>query len=132
MTPQEIFDTVAKHLFEQGKRSVDRHFCRYHNEDGLKCAVGVLITVDNYFPEMDSGNKTIKTLVDHHDDKFPDWIKNNLGLLQALQSVHDKQYNWETDDNMYNALVSVASAYDVSPDILETLEFKEEENEDEK
>lgn len=129
MKPQEIFNTVAKHLFDQGKRSTDKQFCRYHNEDGLKCAVGVLIEDDVYFPEMDSGNKTIKTLVDHHPDKFPDWVKENLGLLQSLQSVHDKQHNWETEDNMINALIEVASVYEVSPDVLDDLQFKEEETE---
>ena len=56
-------------------------------------------------------------------------MKDNLGLIQALQSVHDKQHNWETTDNMYNALVEVASAYEVSPDILDVLDFEEEEEE---
>jgi|694.fasta_scaffold25162_3 hypothetical protein len=127
MKPQEIFNTVAKHLFKQGKRSVDERFCRYHNNDGLKCAVGILVSEEEYFPEMDMGNKTIKTLLQHHEDKFPTWMKENLGLVQALQSVHDKQNNWESSDNMYNALVEVASAYDVSPDILEEIDFEEEE-----
>jgi hypothetical protein len=125
MKAQEIFDTVATHLFKQGKRSTDQSRCRYHGENGLKCAVGVLVSDDVYFPEMDEGNKTIKSLVEQNEDKFPDWFKDNLGLLQTLQSVHDKQRNWESSDLMHNALVDVASAHDVNPDILQTLDFED-------
>jgi len=128
MKAQEIFDRVAVHLFQQGKRSTDKFHCRYYNNDGLKCAVGALIPEEIYFSEMDIGNKTIKSLVEVHDEKFPDWVKNNLGLLQALQSVHDKQRNWESSDLMHDALVDVASAYDVSPDILEKLKFERDED----
>lgn len=127
MKAQEIFDIVATHLFKQGRRSTDHQRCRYHGENGLKCAVGVLVADDVYFSEMDEGNKTIKSLVEQHGDKFPNWFRDNLGLLQTLQSVHDKQRNWESTDLMYNALVEVASMYEVSPDILDTLDFEEEE-----
>lgn len=130
MKPQQIFDAVATHLFKQGKRSTDDHRCRYYGDNGLKCAVGAVIPEDVYFPEMDEGNKTIKTLVDQNEDKFPDWVKNNLGLLQTLQSVHDKQRNWESSDLMHNALVEVASAYDVSPDVLEKLDFEGNEDDE--
>lgn len=131
MKAQDIFDTVAVHLFNQGTRSVDNKYCRYHNDDGLKCSIGVLITADNYFPEIDMGNKSIKSLIHEYDDRFPDWMKENLGLLLALQSVHDKNHNWESSDNMFNALVDVASEFDLSPSILDNLDFKEEKNENE-
>jgi hypothetical protein len=130
MKAQEIFDTVAVHLFDQGQRSVDKRFCRYHNDAGLKCAVGILIPEEEYFPEMDQGNKTIKNLIELYPDKFPDWMSENLGLIQGLQSVHDKQENWKSSDNMHDALVEIASIYEVNPDILEELNFEEEEDED--
>lgn len=130
MKAQEIFDTVAVHLFDQGQRSVDKHFCRYRNNDGLKCAAGVLIPEEDYFPEMDQGNKTIKNLIELYPDRFPDWMSENLGLIQGLQSVHDKQENWKSSDNMHDALVEIASIYEVNPDILEELNFEEEEDED--
>ena len=130
MKAQEIFDTVAVHLFDQGKRSVDKHFCRYRNDIGLKCAVGILISEEDYFPEMDKGNKTIKGLIELYPNKFPEWMSENLGLIQALQSVHDKQENWKSSDNMHDALVEIASIYEVNPDILEELNFEKEDNED--
>lgn len=130
MKAQEIFDTVAVHLFDQGQRSVDNRFCRYHNDTGLKCAVGILVPEEEYFSEMDQGNKTIKNLIELYPDKFPDWMSENLGLIQGLQSVHDKQENWKSSDNMHDALVEIASIYEVNPDILEELNFEEEEDED--
>lgn len=113
MTPQEIFYKVAKHLFDQGKRSVDNSYCRYHGEDGLKCSIGVLVPEEDYFPEMDQGNKTIKSLVQAHTDKFPEWMGENLGLLCELQSAHDKQYNWENSNTMLKVLTSIAEAYNI-------------------
>jgi hypothetical protein len=57
-------------------------------------------------------------------------MSENLGLIQGLQSVHDKQENWKSSDNMHDALVEIASIYEVNPDILEELNFEEEEYED--
>jgi len=133
MTPQQIYDKVVAHLSTQGKRSVDDRYCRYHSEDGLMCAVGVLIDKDDYFPEIDQGNKTIKGLVQQYEDKFPEWMSENLGLLSELQSVHDRQYLWEDGQKMLDTLTDVAEAYNVSPAILNKLEFdfkKEEPNND--
>lgn len=48
LTDQEIFDTVARHLLSQGKRSTEFGFCTYRSEDGLKCAVGCLIADEFY------------------------------------------------------------------------------------
>jgi hypothetical protein len=133
MTPQEIFDTVSDHLFKQGKRSSDNQYCRYHGEDGLKCSVGILVPEEDYFPEMDQGNKTIKTLINTYEDKFPEWMKENLGLLCELQSIHDKQYHWENSKKMLDALTATALAYDIDPGKLDGIykEFETTKTEEE-
>lgn len=131
MTPQEIFDKVVSHLSNQGQRSVDDKYCRYHSEDGLMCAVGVLVDANTYFPEMDQGNKTIKSLIQEYEDKFPEWMSENLGLLSELQSVHDRQYLWENGQKMLDTLTDVAEAYGVSPAILNNLEFEFNSNKEE-
>jgi len=135
MKPQEIFDKVVTHLINQGKRSMDDKYCRYHSDDGLMCAVGVLIPKESYFPEIDKGNKTIKSLVNEYEDRFPEWMSENLGLLCELQSVHDRQYLWENGKKMLDTLTSVAESYGISPAILDKLDFdfepvKEEESTD--
>lgn len=48
MTNQEIFEKVAKHLLDQGRRSTlatptgDEGACAYRGTGGAKCAVGCL------------------------------------------------------------------------------------------
>lgn len=46
---QEVFTTVSKHLLAQGVacRNEDDD-CMYRNEEGLKCAVGCLISDEAY------------------------------------------------------------------------------------
>lgn len=55
MTPQEIFEKVSRHLLTQNKRSMlvvpgdsTDHGCAYRGQDGLRCAVGCLITDEVY------------------------------------------------------------------------------------
>lgn len=127
MTPQEIFDTVSYHLFKQGKRAVDSHFCRYFNKiDGLKCAVGILIPDNVYFSEIDQGNQTIRNLINKYKNKFPDWMIENVALISELQSVHDKQFNWEKSANMLKALKDVADRYKLSTLKLDNLSFNQQ------
>jgi hypothetical protein len=132
MTPQEIFDVVSEHLFNQGKRSVDKFHCRYRNDDGLRCAVGVLIPDTYYLPEYDIGNQTIKSLLSVHSTQFPDWMHDNVELLSHLQTVHDRGHNWNNSNNMIKALTEVAEYYNLSPLKLENFkkdfEVKDEEN----
>lgn len=132
MTPQEIFDRVVEHLYKQGNRSTDTRLCRYHNEDGTKCAIGVLIPEDIYFEEIDQNNRSIKYLLAQYKDKFPEWMHENVALLSELQSVHDKQHNWSSVENMVKALYSVAQYHNLNSDIIGKNEFypvvdKEEE-----
>jgi hypothetical protein len=124
MKPQEIFDTVSKHLFDQGKRSLDNIHCRYYADDGLKCAVGILIPEDQYFEDMDKGNKSIKRLLLEYADKFPKWMHENVELLCDLQNAHDKWYNWEHQDIMEKSLEDIAKNHKLSAKKLET--FKKE------
>ncbi len=131
MTPQEIYDKVVSHLATQGKRSVDDKYCRYHGDDGSMCAVGVLIPKEDYFPEIDQGNRSIKNLIQQYTDKFPEWMSENLGLLSELQSVHDRQYLWQNGRKMLDTLTDVAEAYGVSPAILNNLNFDFEQEKEE-
>jgi hypothetical protein len=49
MSKREIFERVKAHLLEQGVQSVDdRGNCRYRGINGTACAVGCLISDENY------------------------------------------------------------------------------------
>lgn len=123
MQAQEIFDTVATHLFKQGRRATNwemPHMCSYRGAGGSKCAVGVLIPDDVYDPMMEG--RTIIGLVDSGSG-LPDWMSENKTLLSWLQDVHDVESNWKSSDTMKAALRQAAGANSVKADVLNGLSF---------
>jgi hypothetical protein len=121
---QEIFDTVASHLFEQGKRATDHdgRSCAYRGLDGTSCAVGCLIPDELYDTSIEfatymsfsfratPARQAIFEALGGHD---------TYELLKALQSAHDEPVNWESEVNMRATLSAIASRFDLNPYILE-------------
>lgn len=54
---QQTFNTVSAHLLNQNERSLadyrSKQGCAYRGENGLKCAVGALITDEFYLPKLE-------------------------------------------------------------------------------
>jgi hypothetical protein len=83
-TLQEVFDQVATHLLTQGKQALDGDRCLYRAPDGTKCAIGCLISDEEYKPEIEG--HSIRDLADLF------LLHANLqvfDLLKALQRIHD-------------------------------------------
>lgn len=83
-TEQEVFDQVARHLLEQGCRSIEDGLCAYRTRWGHKCAAGCLIADDEYNPEynyMAWMSMVARGLA-------PDV---HLDLIQRLQNIHDER-----------------------------------------
>lgn len=119
LTKQKAFDIVAKHLFEQGQPSIDTSgaTCMYRAPGGFKCAIGVLIPDDEYRSEFETRSvRDILPLV-------PSIKHLNVGLLDALQIVHDFSDGWRSSENMKIELRDVARIYRVKADILNDLSF---------
>lgn len=116
MDDQEIFDTVAEHLFRQGTRSyaMDRG-CLYRGPDGTKCAVGCLIQDDDYTPNME--NKSVYAL--EEDGLLPKYLMKNIRLLSSLQMVHDTD-GWGNRDEMRQALEEVAGMFNLDASKIAT------------
>lgn len=126
MTPQEIFNTVAKHLFAQGKRSRSEigdnlDICVYRAPDGSKCAVGVLIPDACYDPQFEGNN--VIALLNQFNDVLPRWMDANMSLLSALQDVHDTPENWCSEDRLKDAFRRCADYYSLDSSILAELSF---------
>lgn len=93
MTEQEAFDIVVKHLFGQKRPSMTREFrklwapvCAYRGEKGRKCAIGVLVSDEEYSPELE--NNGVRTL--DLDDTLPPSLRGfAIEFLEALQAIHD-------------------------------------------
>lgn len=93
MTPQEVFDKVAKHLLTQKAKSMgeDEDTCMYRGANGLKCAVGILIEDDEYSPRMEMGVLTLLSGSDHVPcpASVYERLMPHTSLLSSLQQVHD-------------------------------------------
>lgn len=84
-TKQETFDTVVAHLRSQGAKSAseDGRSCLYRGPNGLKCAVGALISDDDYSADMESWPANWSNVADVIRDT------HDIGLCCDLQTVHD-------------------------------------------
>jgi hypothetical protein len=122
MNKQEIFDTVAKHLFKQGKRAWrDTKGCEYRSEDGSMCAVGCLIPDDLYHPSMEGYP------VQDIAESVEFLGSENLELLAELQLTHDMVFHWKSELTMKAELASVAKKHEINPSILDNLHFNKKE-----
>jgi hypothetical protein len=128
MNKQEMFDTVARHLFAQGKRSVTVkndtvNVCMYRGPEGTMCAVGCMIPDEMYSDLME--DRTVYSLfVDFPKIKefFGD---DNRHFLRGIQMVHDSVFHWENTDRMKRALLDFAILTGLDPSILSTLKFED-------
>lgn len=105
MQDQLIFDTVAKHLLTQKKRSEGEKGCSYRGYDGTKCAVGCLIKDEDYSPlfegigiaKVDPSDRMPNMPYTLPEKLLAHAIENAVGditgttatLLRDLQYVHD-------------------------------------------
>ena len=121
MKAQEIFDTVATHLFRQGHqamRIIMAIRCLYRAPNGDMCAVGVLIP-DKYY------NKNFELLpVGSICSQFPEWLTVHMILLIELQRVHDSKGNWQTEERLRIALRIVAKNHELDDSIVDGLSFQ--------
>jgi hypothetical protein len=130
MTPQEIFDTIATHLFEQGCQSVKDGMCLYRTDSGLKCAVGILIPDEAYDKKMDDifgqGDTSIRSLILSGllPSDLQKTFEDNQSLLLDLQWVHDQNYNWNYDEDLKYQLEIVAANHKLDYSVLSKLSFK--------
>ena len=85
MTNQETFDRVAEHLLKQDAKSLRHGACAYRGDAGFKCAVGCLISDDEYGPGIEGFGVWTPWLIG--------WCRQHgysTALLANLQQVHDR------------------------------------------
>ena len=141
MTPQEVFDKVARHLLTQNSRSMNTmpggsDGCAYRGRDGKMCAFGCLIPDDCYSPTLENS-----TAVSILKGNFPfeprdlvdedAWraaaacVRSRLGddclelrhLIQQLQDIHD--VDLEGPVNWRDQLRETAERFDLDDSVLD-------------
>lgn len=118
MTPQEIFNKVATHLFAQRQPAIlndDSERCVYLNEVTKEmCAVGCLLKT--YNPAFEGHG--VGRLIDNFPDQIPSYFKDNLELLLDLQAAHDYSGNWKSPDRLAKELAWIGCKHNLSDEIL--------------
>lgn len=92
MTKKEIFEKVRDHLLKQNALSKDEFDgrCLYRSENGLKCAIGCLISDEDYRDSFEG--KNIRGIHEIIINKIlPSDLdgENGIVFLQKLQNIHD-------------------------------------------
>ena len=94
----EIFDKVSAHLINQAERSVAMvqvrgkltSTCAYRGDNGLMCAVGVLIKDEFYNSEFENRTSLAQPVRKALTASGVNMSDNEIALmLNALQAVHD-------------------------------------------
>lgn len=121
MTPQEIFDKALVSVLKQGKPATKNGACVYYKEvDGTMCAVGLLLGPKLAMEWTQAGVGGVYGC-SSHKVTAPDWVKDNLALLDGIQCAHDGQADSILDvwrDFFLRQMRHVAITHD--------LEYKEE------
>lgn len=126
-TAQQIFDYVTEHLYRQAKPSLGEPEypgaspnCLYRGLEGRSCAVGCLITDDEY--KLFHEGQTIWTMPDLN---VPVRLRPHTDLLGALQYVHDRT---RTDNEgnfirsqLYKNLLELALRHNLNTEYLERI-----------
>ena len=116
MKKQEVFDTVARHLLTQKRRSYVNNegaeLCCYRGPRGLKCAVGALIPDELYSKDLEGlavGSGPVAIVCKQLG------IVRHLNLLADLQDLHDDV----PTDRWYDRLLGLATRHRLSKKVLE-------------
>lgn len=112
---QELFGKIISHLRAQNAVSLlatDDQSCAYRGLNGLKCAVGCLISDEEYDPKMENNN--LKYLMQNFPTLFISSLDRQCkNLMRRMQLIHDA-----TSPEMWeNSFQEVAQIFDliVSP-----------------
>lgn len=121
MNAQQIFNTVAAHLFAQGKQSknLESGCCLYRGPGDTMCAVGCLIPDDVYDKRME--NWSVRTVISRYEALYR--LGPHERLLDLLQTTHDHDQNWASTPAMHGALSNVAENQSLDFSVASTFKF---------
>ena len=95
---QEIFNTVAKHLLTQNKRSeATDGLCMYRSDAGLRCAIGCLIPDEKYSAALEGMGMDRSEVKNALPDKYQ---CADMSFLCSLQSIHDACSTWSWKEEL--------------------------------
>jgi hypothetical protein len=113
LTYQQIFDRAWTHIVAQGKRAVnDEGSCLYRGENGLRCAIGALITDEAYTKDIE--NLTVLNIPKEvlRQSNLPTSI-GGCRFLAEIQGCHDYPIDGGFIDEFKKRMREVAAEYNL-------------------
>jgi len=137
MNKQRIFDIISDHLLTQGKQSMrtivdidgineDEPQCAYRGEDGMKCALGILMPDEAYNETLEGGTVVGLHIQDAIYEETGPLSRGDLSFLDAMQRCHD-QMGVIHSEWWPNRLKNLAEVYELVPNAKLLFEVKVEE-----
>jgi hypothetical protein len=124
MEQQEIFETVAVHLFKQGERAFDANGqCAYRGKLGMACAVGCLISDADYHADNMEGLDVFGLA---ESGQLPSNLVPHIELLNRLQILHDSDRPWLSTEAMRRELNEIGQAFLLNNGFLQSLAFSDD------
>lgn len=127
MNKQKIFDRIATHLLTQGRKSLKvlrddpDPICLYRGPDGMSCAVGCLITDDNYTPELEDRRVNNSLIIEALEQSLNvHLMQSDIAFLEELQYIHDN----DKADAWPSRLRSLADSLGLSSDAIDAASEK--------
>ena len=108
MTEQTAFTIVKNHLLTQMTKSIEGNQCLYRGPNGTKCAIGALITDEEYKKIEDARCKDLK-VYEVEDLQIVSLQGLTIDFLEELQIIHDQ---YEVQD-WKNQLETFAEKYNL-------------------
>lgn len=108
MTEQTAFNIVKNHLLTQMTKSIEGEQCLYRGPNGTKCAIGALITDEEYKRIEDARCKDLK-VYEVEDLQIVSLQGLTIDFLEELQIIHD---HYEVQD-WKNQLETFAEKYNL-------------------
>lgn len=104
---QDVIDSVYAALVAQGAPSFSSSYTCHYRHEGLKCAVGICLTDDEYSPDMEG------VQVNELGDLLPERLRPHTDTLYQLQMAHDAAAMMGGD--FYDALLESMNELYVGP-----------------
>lgn len=89
MTEQTAFNIVKNHLLTQMTKSIEGNQCLYRGPNGTKCAIGALITDEEYKRIEDAG-RIFHGVYEVEDLQIVSLQGLTIDFLGELQAIHDQ------------------------------------------
>ena len=87
---QELFDRISKHLLNQNERSIEHisGVCRYRGDNGLKCAVGAIISDKKYSEKIEERTVYTSSVIECLPVRYQG--VGSINFIGKLQKLHDQ------------------------------------------